>query len=179
MVCVVDICTKAIIMELELFWDTRFSFPSTIEEAQGQELIQHIRDDHQVIMHKLLPEIDLHFHNLLLQEMDETELDLRQIQLDFNDFSELLSDHIQTEELLILPYLASGEKLPNAAAKSFGDKHPDFEQALLVLLEKIKSQLAPLQGRLAFAVLTLKLERLQNLLHQHQVLEDFLFDGLN
>ena len=142
-------------------------------------LINKIQEQHQLILHKLLPEIDMHFAAVL--ENDDTQHQdlIREAHQAFNEFSELLTDHIYLEDEFVLPELSNNDPIILKAILDFIEKHDDFERILQDLLTQINDSLHPLKPLLSFRILLLKMERLQVLLEEHNIIEEKLFESGN
>jgi len=58
---------------------------------------------------------------------------------------------------------------------SFIQKHEDFELLLGEMIQEVQNKLTPLKDLMSLRILELKLERLNRIMEEHQVLEDYLF----
>lgn len=140
-------------------------------------LINKIQEQHQLILHKLLPEIDMHFVAVLENDAFKHHDLIQEAHQAFGEFSELLADHIYMEDEFVLPELSNNDPIILKAIVEFIEKHDDFEHILQDLLTKIEHSLLPLKPLLSFRMLCLKMERLQSLLEEHNQIEDQLFAG--
>ena len=137
-------------------------------------LIDRIKEQHRLILDKLLPEIDMHFAAVSKQKSPFDEA-LTEAHEAFSKFSELLIDHIYMEDYIVFPELVLEEKPLVSAIRDFVTQHDDFEAMLHELLLSASESLKPLQELLPFRILLLKMARLELLLAEHNVLEDLLF----
>jgi iron-sulfur cluster repair protein YtfE (RIC family) len=139
------------------------------------EIVNQLIDQHTFVSDKLLPEIDLHFWALI---NNNTTLDISLIhgiyQI-FVNYKEQLEDHFYFEERLVFPAFLKNTKPIDEATMSFIQKHEDFEALLGEMIQEIQEKLAPLRVLMSLRVLELKLERLTQIMEEHQVLEDYLF----
>jgi iron-sulfur cluster repair protein YtfE (RIC family) len=153
--------------------------PYLIYKAEGVEdsqqvLFERIKDQHVLILDKLLPEIDMHF-SAVLKCKSAYDHTLKEAHASFCQFSELLRDHIYMEDYIVFPELVLEEKPMVFAIRDFVEHHDDFELMIHELLRNISESLKPLQELLPFRILLLKMARLELLLAEHNELEDLLF----
>lgn len=138
-------------------------------------LIKLIKEQHQEILQKLIPEIDLHFVAVLHSDFKNQEETIHSAYRSFSKFVTLLTDHIYMEDEIVFPKLEHSDSVMLASITNFLDKHDNFEGMLHELLSEISQTLQPLFELMPFRILLLKMERLELLLAEHGALEDKLF----
>jgi iron-sulfur cluster repair protein YtfE (RIC family) len=141
------------------------------------ELLKRITEQHEEILQKLMPEIDMHFAAVWKNTpQDELEKIARSYQ-SFQKFTRLLKDHIYFEETFLLPKLKNKQKISTELV-GFINKHDSFEAMIQNILIEIEYNLLPLRELLSFRILLLKMNRLVVLLDDHHTLEDLIFSEL-
>jgi len=145
--------------------------------ANKFSLISDLRASHQLFIEKLLPEIE---HHLLLiyHELDLFQaLVWKAASLRFMTLRLRLTQHIQTEENLVFPYLLG--QLPKEkedTAKAFMHHHEQLEEQLLLLIQLIQNDFKSLESLMPFRILNGKLNLFSSMLLQHAEEEDMLFE---
>lgn len=145
----------------------------TIQNKSDVALL--IKSQHELIVEKILPEIDLHFEILFKEAPKSYSTELQYAHAEFKRIDNLLSDHIFMEDNFVLPKVLGGVKELNHTVQEFVDNHENFELLIQNMIKEFQIYLNPLQEYLPFRILLLKMERLQLLLEEHGVLEDQLF----
>jgi len=167
--------TKSRSMNLNQIIPENFDWSISVRPESNVEIVNQLIDQHTFVSDKLLPEIDLHFWALI---NNNTTLDISLIhgiyQI-FVNYKEQLEDHFYFEERLVFPAFLKNTKPIDEATMSFIQKHEDFEALLGEMIQEIQGKLAPLRVLMSLRVLELKLERLTQIMEEHQVLEDYLF----
>lgn len=150
------------------------NFLSLSQSVEQAFLLERIKKQHREILHKILPEIDMHF-SAVIEQGNSFYSEIMPAFEAFCRFSELLKDHIYMEENIVFPKLALEEKPNIAAIRDFILNHDDFEAMIQELLCDVRLTLEPLLELLPFRILLLKMEHLQLLLSEHNTLEELLF----
>jgi iron-sulfur cluster repair protein YtfE (RIC family) len=159
-----------------LFYQADFGAFLLLGQPMDQAvLLERIKAQHREILHKLLPEIDMHFAAVLHNDFQNQQETIQLAHRSFGEFVTLLSDHIYMEDQIVFPELEQNDPIMRAAIASFLENHDDFEMMIHKLLIEISISLKPLQELLPFRILLLKMERLKELLAEHNSLEDLLF----
>jgi iron-sulfur cluster repair protein YtfE (RIC family) len=138
--------------------------------------LTELKEAHIFFLEKIIPEIELHF--LLVTEQCST-IDKKLVAsyaLKFKQFSNTLHDHILMEEKYIFPYL-EGKSMPSEkeVILNFLEHHDDFEKQLQYFVEELVARLSKLKDLMAYRMLALKLNRLNEKLIEHSLLEESLF----
>lgn len=150
-----------------------------IEEVGGainkESYIAQLRGDHQEILGKHIPEIEVHFLSLVQTGSLQQSLSVVVAWRWFADFSEKLRDHFEMEDRFVFPYLL-GKVTPcaNASALEFMRNHCSFEDQLREYILVMCKTLRPLESEMAYRMLIRKLERLEEVLVEHGEAEDVL-----
>lgn len=147
----------------------------SLKPKSNVEIVNQLIDQHSFVSDKLLPEIDMHFW-ALMNNNTRLKLELiNNIYQIFVNYKEQLEDHFYFEERLVFPAMLKNAKPIDETTMSFIQKHENFEVLLGEMIQEIQEKLSPLRDLMSLRVLELKLERLAQIMEEHQVLEDYLF----
>ncbi len=138
------------------------------------EIVNQLIDQHTLVSDKLLPEIDMHFW-AVMNNNTNLEHELDHIYQIFVNYKEQLEDHFYFEEKLVFPTISKNSNAIDETTMSFIQKHEDFELLLGEMIQEVQNKLTPLKDLMSLRILELKLERLNRIMEEHQVLEDYLF----
>jgi len=138
--------------------------------------LTELKEAHVFFLEKIIPEIELHF---LLVSQQCSSINKKLVEsylLKFKQFSETLHDHILMEEQYVFPYL-EGKSMPaeKEVILNFLTHHDDFEKQLHYFVEELVASLSNLEDLLAYRMLALKLNRLNEKLTDHSIIEENLF----
>ena len=138
--------------------------------------LTELKEAHVFFLEKIIPEIELHF---LLVSQQCSPIDKKMVEsylLKFKQFSVTLHDHILMEELYVFPFL-EGKSMPavKEVILNFLAHHDDFEKQFHYFVEELVASLSNLEDLMAFRMLALKLNRLNEKLIEHSIIEENLF----
>lgn len=143
------------------------------------EIIHQLIAQHTLVREKLLPEIDMHFWSIKNNSEAKDNKSIDGVYQIFENYKAQLEDHFYFEETLVFPAILKQHCSQNCsfdeATEIFLQKHEDFESLLTKMIEDLHAKLSPLNTLMSWRMLQLKLERLVQVMENHQILEDYLF----
>ena len=153
------------------------TFNSTFQLVSKKKVsLTELKEAHIFFLEKIIPEIELHF---LLVSQQCSSIDKKLVEsylIKFKQFSATLRDHILMEEQYVFPFL-EGKSMPTEkeVILNFLAHHDDFEKQLQYFVEELVARLSTLEDLMAYRILALKLNRLNEKLIEHSLLEECLF----
>jgi hypothetical protein len=146
--------------------------------ANKYSLISDLRASHQLFIEKLLPEIEHHLFLIYDQLQPLKALVWNAASKRFMTLRLRLTQHIQTEETLVFPFLLGQLSAEKAiTAKAFMLHHEQLEEQLLLLIELIQNDFKSLETLMPYRILSEKLNLFAAMLLQHAEEEDMLFEN--